>query len=489
MKLGTRLFISFFIVLAVCLYFPLNRLADTISIYYREGVEDSLADQANILAALVEEDLALGRFSAQNWQNAFSRAHGRTLTAQIYELNKRNVDSHVYITDKQGTVLFDSENPENIGKDFSTWRDVGLTLIGAYGARTTRVDTKDATTTRLYVAAPIRARGVSGDSEGEIIGALTVVKPTTNILYFVEGARFNIGKSGLLALAAAALLSLLVTTWLTGPIKRLTFYARGIRDGESPSFPRLDKSEIGELGTALAEMRETLEGKRYVEQYVQHLTHELKSPLSAIRGAAELLGEAAEAPASMDANQQKRFIANIDAQSRRIQEIVDRMLELSALENPSYQRADEEVSLHELVKGVCADKEPLLSARNLRLEMDAPQGTVVRADAFLLRQALANLVQNAAEFSPENGRITVAVERNDRTAALVVRDEGPGIPDYAGERVFEKFFSLQRPHTGQKSTGLGLNFVKQVALLHGGKAFLRNRTGGGAEAGVEILLR
>ena len=473
MKLGTRIFFSCLAVVCLCLYYPLNRMADTIMTHYREGVEDILADHANILAGVVEDEIREQRFSAERWQELFSRTHGRTLSARIYGLDKDRVDSQVYITDNTGTVLFDSDDPANVGKDYSEWRDVFLTLQGQYGARTSRREKDEDGTSVMYVAAPIYAGNT-------LAGVLTVAKPTTNIRYFVDGARLNILRSGVFSLAAAGVLSLLVTLWLTRPIKRLTRYARSIRDGGHPEFPKLDGSEIGELGKALSEMQESLEGKRYVERYIEHLTHEIKSPLSAIRGAAELLGE------PMEEGQRQRFVANINSQSRRIQEIVDRMLELAALESRSYRRADNPIPLEPLIQGVCQSKEPLMVQRGLSFEVNVPASATVRGDAFLLHQAVSNLVQNAMDFSPDAGCIRIKVRRERDKTLIEVADQGSGIPDYAQKRIFEKFFSLQRPRTGQKGTGLGLNFVQQVALMHGGRAGLENLSEGGCRAWLEI---
>ncbi len=481
MKLGAKIFLSFLLIVCLCLYYPLRRLAGAIITHYGEGVEDALADQANILAGIVEREIKNNSFSPEQWHEIFDGAHNRALAARIYELKKERVDSHIYVTDKQGIVRFDSEYPENEGKDFSQWRDVNRTLQGVYGARTTRRDESDETSSVLYVAAPIMAGG-------EIAGVLTVVKPSTNIRYFVEGARWNILKSGIFSLIVAGVLSLLVAIWITRPIKRLTRYAKGISDNERPEFPRLDNSEIGAMGRAFAEMQEALEGRRYVEQYVEHLTHELKSPLSAIRGAAELLNEAVSSPKGMDIERQARFISNINGQSKRIQDIVDRMLELASLESRSYRRSSEDVDIGGIIREVCLDKEPLLIARGLTLDVRSPERETVKADGFLLRQALANLVQNAIDFSPDGGTISITADipPDSSQATFTIADQGPGIPDYAENRVFDKFFSLQRPHTGQKSTGLGLNFVAQVALLHGGKASLANGPHGGAVAILDI---
>ena len=111
---------------------------------------------------------------------------------------------------------------------------------------------------------------------------------------------------------------------------------------------------------------------------------------------------------------------------------------------------------------------------------------VVEGDAFLLQRALANLVDNALDFSPPGGRVTIDVKAHARSCDLVVRDRGPGIPDFAEGKVFEKFYSLARPHSRKKSTGLGLSFVKEIAELHQGRVTLANAADGGAVAKLSL---
>lgn len=473
MKLGLRIFLFYLLIFAVCFASPFNWVLDTLRTRYLEGVEDPLVDQAHILATLVGVEMENGTFSPERWRRIFDRVYERPVSAQIYKLLKDAVDVRVYITDAAGTILFDSAGRETIGEDYSIWRDVRLTLRGEYGARSTLADETDPTSTVLFVAAPIRV-------DGEIAGVLTVAKPTTNIKYFLKTAKPQLVTVGLLYLAAATLLSFLVSVLLTRPIHRLIQYARDIRDGRRPEFPRLDRTEIGELGAAFEEMREALEGKRYVEDYVQNLTHEIKSPLSAIRGAAELMAE------PMDEARRARFLANIHNESHRIQRIVDRMLELAALENRKRLRKIESIKLHPLVKTVIESKEPMLSRKRLETRIHIPDGLTVKGDGFLLHQALSNLLQNAIDFSPEGGVIEIAAHRSGDRVRIAVTDDGPGIPDFAGNKIFDKFFSLQRPDTGHKSTGLGLNFVREVATLHGGEVRLENRPVKGAAAMLEI---
>jgi len=104
----------------------------------------------------------------------------------------------------------------------------------------------------------------------------------------------------------------------------------------------------------------------------------------------------------------------------------------------------------------------------------------VRGERVLLREALVNLLQNALEFSPDGGEVTLTVRGQDGRVEFTVADRGPGVPDYALPQVFDRFYSLPRPGGSRKSTGLGLALVREIAHLHGGGAALANRAGGGA---------
>ncbi len=476
MKLGARIFFCFFIIFIVCFYYPINWVLDNQRIRYLEGVEDPLVDQANILAALVGSEMETDRFDPERWYAVFNNVSSRFLTAKIYDLNKTHVDLQVYITDLAGTIIFDSRSRDNIGADYSEWRDVRLTLEGHYGARATRKYENVPTSSVLFVAAPVLVAG-------KMAGVLTVAKPTTNINNFLKSAKPKISRISLISMLTALLLSLFASIWITRPIKRLIQYANDIGARKRAVFPKLDRTEIGDMGKAFEKMQEALEGKRYVEQYIQNLTHEIKSPISAIRGAAELLNE------EMPRERRTRFMANIRNEANRIQEIVDRMLQLSELESRKELQAIESVSVSSLVKTVLESKQPMLSQKQIEVISDVADGTVVQGDSFLIFQAVSNLLQNAIDFSSPGGRIKLRGETKNEQLVLTILDEGSGIPEYAGEKIFDKFFSLRRPASGSKSTGLGLCLVREVASLHGGEVSLKNRKEKGARAKLVLPAR
>jgi two-component system sensor histidine kinase CreC len=475
MKLGLRIFGCYLIIFCICSAYPVGWVLDSLRTRYLEGVEDPLVDQANILAGVVGHMMEEERFDAATFYKIFQSVYQRPLDIQIYRLTKPFVDIIVYITDARGRVIFHSRDFAQIGADYSRWRDVHLTLSGAYGARTTDADPQDPKSSVLFIAAPVMVKG-------QPAGVLTVAKPTTNINSFLTQAKPRIIRVAVLSFIAAVLLGFLVALWITRPIQRMTDYANAVSNGQRVNFPKLDRTEIGLMGRALQKMQTALEGKDYVERFVQQLTHEIKSPLSAIRGSAELLEE------DVPPDRRKRFLTHIRTETNRIQRIVDRMLTLAALENKAYLASTEAVNLATLVSEVIESKQPLLMAKSITLTVDVAEDLAVAGDNFWLHQAVANLVQNAIDFSRLNGTIALFTRSDDKVLRLFVEDNGAAIPEYARDKIFDKFYSLKRPDTGLKSTGLGLNLVRQVAILHNGHIQLNNRTPTGVQAILSLPL-
>lgn len=466
MKLAAKILLAVFLIIGIGFYYLTFGMLDNIRARYLEGVEESLVDQASILASVVSQDLKSGSFASERFHAVFDNAYARDFSARIYELNKTGVDLRVYITDENGMIVFDSARKAKPGEDYSSWRDVWLTLNGKYGARSTREIEDQETSAVLYVASPILVKG-------ELKGVLTVGKPTTNINSFLDMARRQIKVKSMVAVLFIITFSILAVIYFTGPIKELTRYADDIRMGIKTDLPKLDKSEIGDMGRAFENMRMALENRKYVEKYVQTLTHEIKSPLSAIKGAAELLEE------EMPTKDRIRFLDNVCSETERIQRLVDRMLELSSIETMKGVEKKETISFSELLARVVDRIRPGIEGKKISLNQFVMTDLQITVDPFLIRLAISNILQNAIDFSPFGGEISIETMTENGLVSLVVSDQGPGIPDYAMMRIFEKFFSLQRPDSGKKSTGLGLNFVKEIAQLHQGVIRLENRSGGG----------
>ena len=473
MRIRYQLLLGFMVVIAAGFFVLTRWTLRDIRPQALKATEESLADTSVVLASYLETQIHDGTIDAKELPVIFDKAESRRFSAQIYELTKTRIAMRVYVTDDKGVVLFDSDGGRDVGKDYSDWNDVSRTLEGRYGARATRSDPSDIYSTVLYVAAPVYA----GD---RIAGVVSVGKPVQSVKLFITRASEEIMAAGLVACLAAILVSFLVSTWITRPIRRLTDYAASVRDGRRTALPALGRSEVGELGAAFEEMRDALEGKRYIEQYVQTLTHEIKSPLSSIQGAAELLRE------DMPAEDRDRFLANILAESARIKRLVERMLELASLESRKGLAQVEDLDLAEITREVLDGLAPVASRRGIALDSRVEDAVRVKGERFLLRQAMVNVLQNALDFTPPGGRIEVTAGVRDTRAFWSVKDTGPGIPDFAVGKVFDRFYSLRRPETGTKSTGLGLAIAREVATLHGGDVALENDPEGGARATLRL---
>jgi len=469
MKLGIRILVCFLLIFVGAFYYLTRGFMSDIRYRYLEGVEDVLVDQARILAAMVALDVEAGRPGTERLRRVFNAAYAARFSARIYQLTKADVDMRVYVTDDKGVIVFDTKGKAEIGADYSRWRDVYLTLRGKYGARSTHEDPKNPASTTLYVAAPIKI-------DENIVGVLTVCKPTTNINHFLEIAKAKVFRKSLLAGICVVLLSTALMFYIFRPIKQLTRYADEVRRGKKAVLPKLDRSEIGDMGRAFEKMRNALEGKKYVENYIQTLTHEIKSPISAIQGAAELLEE------DMSRDQRTLFLMNIRNETERIRELVDRMLHLSSLESMNDLETSETVRFDQLLRKVIERFTPVMEQKHVKLIAPGKMEIRISGDAILLEQAISNLIQNAVDFSPDHGQIDISLQMENQRMILAVEDEGPGIPDFAMDRIFEKFFSMRRPGSGDKSTGLGLNFVRRIADLHGGSVRLENLSPNGVRA-------
>lgn len=467
MKLRTRIILSFTLLVGIGFYFLVRHILSELRPRYLEAVEEVLVDEANLLAAFLESEMQDPAIPVESLRRAFLGLKDRPLQAQIYKMHKTKVDERVYVTDAKGIVLFDSEGLEE-GKNFLQWRDVYLTLRGEYGARTTRDAPNNPASSVLHVAAPIRY-------QGQIVGVLTLRKPTASINFFLGTARSSIILAGGIAALSVILLGALVSAWVTRPLQKLTGYARAVGEGKAATYPKLGSSEIAEMGLAYEGMREALEGKKYVEEYVQSLTHELKSPIAAIQGAAEILQSAPEGP------ERQKFLANIGLESQRMQRVVERLLELSALETRRDLARRESVPLTALVEESLARFESRLQAKGISVQSRLLP-LEISGERFLLEAAIENLLLNAIDFSPSGSTLQIELSEAGSEVRFSIADQGPGIPDYALSRIYERFYSLPRPETGKKSSGLGLSLVREVARLHGGKIELQNRKEGGVVA-------
>lgn len=468
MSIFVRIWAAFTVVLLIGSLLTIHALQQQIKPNMRQVVEDTLADNANLIAGLVADDLRDGRLSDPAFDQKIQAALSRDLNAKIRSMSKTTVQQTLYITDAQGIVQYDSTGVAT-GQDYSRWNDVYLTLRSQYGARSTRSNPDDENSSVMYVAAPVI-------DQGRIIGVVSVGKAGVTVQPYIESAQREMLEQAALMVLLSLLLCGVVAWWLRRSINKVRRYALSLPAQALPAPHFYSASELNDLTHALTQMRSQLEDRAYIEQVVHSLTHELKSPLTAINASAELLQD------PLPLADQQLFATNIQQQTDRLQQLVERLLILVRLEQQATEMTLQPCNLSQLVADCVHTRQGLLLTRQIHINNSLPAELWVLAEPFWLGQAIGNLLDNAIDFTPAQGEIRLRqgheAPSDQQQVHLMIENDGEPIPAYALSQVFERYYSLPRPATGRKSTGIGLTLVKEIMLRHEGAVTLDNSASG-----------
>ncbi len=212
------------------------------------------------------------------------------------------------------------------------------------------------------------------------------------------------------------------------------------------------------------------------QEFLSNVSHELRTPLTAIIAFVETL----ENGAMEDPESAKRFLSIIRKNASRMHGLIDDILELTAIEGGNVQLRAAPVELEPLVADICASLAAKAAVHNVTINNKVGPEAVVYADARRLEQMLTNLIENGIKFSRENGTVTISHESGTRDR-IIVKDNGDGIPSQHLERLFERFYRVDRARSRDMGgTGLGLAIVKHLALLHGGEVTVASELGKGS---------
>lgn len=275
----------------------------------------------------------------------------------------------------------------------------------------------------------------------------------------------------------AVLLALLMAAFLNRRIRRLD---RGMRALAQPESARIEKvtspRDLRALSTRLEWVRRRLvRTERERRQFVGQVSHELKTPLSAIREGTSLL---ADQSFGRLGEQQREVIGIIESNITRLQEQIENLLRFNRLQarpEPARRRG---VVLDELVDRVLDSHRLSIEAEGVRIRRGRNPDVRLNADPDMLATAIDNLVSNALKFSQPGGTIAVEVERRDEQALIRVADRGPGVPVADRGRLFEPFYRGSSPHSQSRpGSGLGLAICRELARAHGGEVRLVERAG------------
>ena len=331
-------------------------------------------------------------------------------------------------------------------------------LGGAYGAAT-RVTSGQQSLT-LYSAIPV-------PDKGRIAGAVLVSQSTFRMLSDLYTLRLDIFRLFLWSVATAIVLSLLVSSTITVPIRRLRDQAHAILDPRGRLLGRFVASrardEVGELSRSLGMLTARLQRHvRQMESFASDVSHEFKNPLASIRSAAEL------ANSSRDPAERQAMLTMVLDDVSRLERLLTGVREISRIDSGAADgQGNEPVDMKQLAERIVDAARRRSPGRNVTFVVDG-QGAAAWLPPGRLEQVVENLVDNAAGFSPPGGVVRISVGRDDGWAVLRVSDDGPGIPREHQDRIFDRFFSFRPNEKKGAHAGLGLSIVKAIAESHGG---------------------
>jgi two-component system sensor histidine kinase GlrK len=265
----------------------------------------------------------------------------------------------------------------------------------------------------------------------------------------------------------ATIFAVVFVMLISRPVKQIDQAIRRLGAGDFASSmvvtgPR-DLEYLGErLNWLRLRLMELEEEKR---KFLRHVSHELKTPLTAIREGAELLSEAVVGPLN---EQQHEIAAILQQKSKHLQNLIEDLLNFSMAQERNASFEIKPVPLNRLIEDVTTDHKPVIMAKKLAIELDSSE-VFVLGDDEKLRVIIDNLLSNAVKYSPDGGKISISLRREPENAVLDVIDSGPGIEEKDKDRVFDPFYQGHMEHDGPvKGNGIGLSIAREYLIAHNG---------------------
>jgi signal transduction histidine kinase len=346
-------------------------------------------------------------------------------------------------------------------EDTVQWKDGGI--------RTFEFTPPGAKRRFLAVSSPLRLA-----PRESYLGAIVVAKPTAELRDRWQTLIERLLLAGLVGIAVSAALAWYLSRRITKPVEALAEAANKIADGRYDiEVPRVSsRDEIGHLSARFGEMAARLQEAEELERnFLMTVSHELRTPLTAIRGHVEALREGV----ARDEASRSESLGVIAAEAARLERLVGDVLDLAKLDTRRFTLRREEVDMGRLLENAYSTFAEEARRRRIDYRQVIEARPVIVADGDRVLQIISNLLSNAFRWTPDGGRVELALGQENGTISVAVQDSGPGIPKDDVDRIFRPFWS--RDGLG---TGLGLAIARELATAHGGHILLESEPGRGA---------
>ena len=323
--------------------------------------------------------------------------------------------------------------------------------------------------------------GVPFVQSGVVLGAVFMQTPAQVIEGGTEALLLPVAGIAAAACVLAGLVLFLILRGVLKPLNRLTDAARTLAEGDFSARVPSTKStrEVEELSAAFNTMADELSAvENSRREFVANVSHELRSPITAISGYIEGMRDGVIPPADYD-----KYLGIVSDESKRLSRLIGELLALSRLEREDAALDMADCDVCDLLERVFLRRTGDLEQHHLDVDCDFdPEPCFVHADMARIEQVAVNLIDNAIKFTPDGGQITLRVRVQGALCIVTVADNGVGILPEDRPRVFERFFTADRAHTSGKGTGLGLSICLRIMEMHGQRIRLLDTQQGAAFA-------
>ncbi len=374
----------------------------------------------------------------------------------------REFGAYIAVVDRSSNVMDNlpaayREDPEFVASLNS--EEINSALNKIIGGETIRLRSSAGPDPTFTVGVPFTRRGF-------IYGAVFIQTKAQRI---ESGLNEILLKAALLAAGVMLLSGVAVFLFVRGamkPVRSLSAAAGAIAGGDFTHRLAEDKGgrEMREVSRTFNHMTKTLAdmeaGRR---EFVANVSHELRSPITSIRGFAEGMADGV-----IPEGEQPKYLRLVADESKRLSGLIDDLLALSRLERDDAKPEMTVFDVNEMLRRAVIRRMNDLEAKNIDVSCEFEEDScMVKADSDRIEQVVINLLDNAIKFTPEGGKISLESAVKDGIAEITVRDNGCGIAPEDREKVFDRFFTADKAHTAGKGTGLGLSICKRIMEMHG----------------------
>ncbi|WP_170871602.1 sensor histidine kinase [Desulfosporosinus metallidurans] len=382
-----------------------------------------------------------------------------------------NLGTEVWVVDKKGAVIATAANHEYCEGNYletSELKKMQSGSISVYKGKS------------QYFQEPVIRVIIPIIQEERVIGAIVLYSPIEGINKALASLSQLVLTAGIISLAIAFLIGIILSRRLSRPILTITEASTLIAKGQKQVTVPTDTSieEINQLGRTFNDMSSKVEAnEERMKEFVANVSHELRSPLTSIKGFVEALidnkGKTPEA--------QRRFLTIINNETDRLTHLVNDLLILSRSEEEIVLEA-EDIELKDFIENVLAGFQSRAEENSINTEVISKDNFIsLKIDLNSLHQIIANLVDNALKYSPQGGNVSISLVESEEMISISVRDSGLGIPERDLPHIWDRFYRVDKDRSRETGgTGLGLAIVKQLTEKNGGQVEAESVLGKGS---------